>query len=72
MVKGIASGRLVLYDDGISMSAGIAAALIDPLLWFEVGPSVADDEPKDSQGFEQVWIVFSYFPRLWLTNGEPF
>jgi len=64
--KRLVSGRCVLDDDGISMSAGIAAALIDSLLWFEVGPSVADYEPKDSQGFEQVRIVPTHRP-----NQEP-
>ena len=53
------------------MSAGIAAALIDSLLWSEIGPSVADYEPKDSQGFEQVRIVFSKFSRVRLANREP-
>ena len=53
------------------MSSGIAAVLIDPLLLFEVGPSVADHEPKDSQGFEQVRIVFRHFPRVRLMNREP-
>ena len=59
-LNGLPSGRCVL-DDVISMSAGISAALIDSLLWFEIGPSVADYEPKDSQGFEQVRIVFNHF-----------
>jgi hypothetical protein len=29
------------------------------LFWFGVEPSVADHQPKDSHGFEQVRIVFS-------------
>jgi hypothetical protein len=54
------------------MSSGIAAALIGPLLLFEVGPSVADYEPKDSQGFEQVRIFFGKFSGVRLANREPF
>jgi hypothetical protein len=72
MPNGLPFGRCVLDDDGISMSSGIAAALIDPLLLFEVGPSVANYEPKDSQGFEQVRIFFSKFSRVRLANREPF
>jgi len=29
-----------------------------------------DDRPKNSQGFDQFWIIFSQFLRVGLTNGE--
>ena len=34
---------------------------VESVTFVWVGPSVADDQPKDSQGFEQVRIVFSHF-----------
>jgi hypothetical protein len=34
--------------------------------------SISDRQPRDSQRFEQVRIVSSHFPRVWLMNGEPF
>jgi hypothetical protein len=33
---------------------------------------VTDDQPKEAQGFEQVVIILSHFPRVWPMNGEPF
>jgi hypothetical protein len=38
--------------------------------WFGVGSSVDDHQPKDPQGFEQVRILFSYFPRFGPKNGK--
>jgi hypothetical protein len=55
-----------LTFDGISI-----AFAIQYLGWFGVGPSVAGDDPKGSQGFEQVRITFSQSSRVRLMNGEP-
>lgn len=35
-------------------------------------PLVADDQPKDMQSFEQVWIVFGHFERVRLMNRKAF
>lgn len=40
--------------------------------WFRVGPSVADHQPKDSQGLEQVRSIFCKFPRAKKAGDCPF